>query len=295
MKQANLTDYILLTILSLIWASAFFNIKIATESFGPITISLLRVFFGSIPVLLICFYKKIVIEAFSKDWHWFMLIGFINLVVPFFLISYGVKSVQSNLAAILMSTTPLSSTILGHYYTKNEKFNLKKTLGILIGFAGIIYLFSDNILIDENNFVSALLILLGSTCYVIGGVLTLKISKKKNENVTGSILIWAIIILIPLTIIFEKPWNIIPSIESTISVIYLGIVPTGIAWLLRFRILKKNGLIFQSQVSYLIPIFGIMLGYIFLKELITYKVLVSLLAVVVGIYFVRRADYKTIV
>jgi len=295
MKQANLTDYILLTILSLIWASAFFNIKIATESFGPITISLLRVFFGSIPVLLICFYKKIVIEAFSKDWHWFMLIGFINLVVPFFLISYGVKSVQSNLAAILMSTTPLSSTILGHYYTKNEKFNLKKTLGILIGFAGIIYLFSDNILIDENNFISALLILLGSTCYVIGGVLTLKISKKKNENVTGSILIWAIIILIPLTFIFEKPWNITPSIESTISVIYLGIVPTGIAWLLRFRILKKNGLIFQSQVSYLIPIFGIMLGYIFLKELITYKVLVSLLAVVVGIYFVRRADYKTIV
>ena len=295
MKQANLTDYILLTILSLIWASAFFNIKIATESFGPITISLLRVFFGSIPVLLICFYKKIVIEAFSKDWHWFMLIGFVNLVVPFFLISYGVKSVQSNLAAILMSTTPLSSTILGHYYTKNEKFNLKKTLGILIGFAGIIYLFSDNILIDENNFISALLILLGSTCYVIGGVLTLKISKKKNENVTGSILIWAIIILIPLTLIFEKPWNITPSIESTISVIYLGIVPTGIAWLLRFRILKKNGLIFQSQVSYLIPIFGIMLGYIFLKELITYKVLVSLLAVVIGIYFVRRADYKTIV
>ena len=295
MKQANLTDYILLTILSLIWASAFFNIKIATESFGPITISLLRVFFGSIPVLLICFYKKIVVEAFSKDWYWFMLIGFINLVVPFFLISYGVKSVQSNLAAILMSTTPLSSTILGHYYTKNEKFNLKKTLGILIGFAGIIYLFSDNILIDENNFISALLILLGSTCYVIGGVLTLKISKKKNENVTGSILIWAIIILIPLTLIFEKPWNITPSIESTISVIYLGIVPTGIAWLLRFRILKKNGLIFQSQVSYLIPIFGIMLGYIFLKELITYKVLVSLLAVVVGIYFVRRADYKTIV
>ncbi len=106
MKQANLTDYILLTLLSIIWASAFFNIKIATESFGPMTIAFLRVFFGSIPVLILCFYKKIVIEAFSKDWHWFMLIGLINLVIPFFLIAYGVKSVQSNLAAILMSTTP---------------------------------------------------------------------------------------------------------------------------------------------------------------------------------------------
>jgi drug/metabolite transporter (DMT)-like permease len=292
MRQPKLIDYILLTFLALIWASAFFNIKIATYSYGPITIAFLRVFFGAIPVLLLCFYKKIKIEAFSKDWHWFAMIGFINLVAPFFLISYGVKSVQSNLAAILMSTTPLSSTVLGHFFTKNEKFNLIKTFGILIGFSGIVYLFSDSLLINDNNFISALLILLGSTCYVIGGVLTLKISKKKNENVTGSILIWAIIILIPLVSFIEKPWNLNPSMESTVSVIYLGVVSTGLAWLLRFRILKNNGLIFQSQVSYLIPIFGIILSYIFLKEMITSKILVSLTAVLIGLYFVKKADFK---
>ena len=292
MRQPTLFDYLLLIFLALIWASAFFNIKIATYSFGPITIAFLRVFFGAIPVLLICYYKKIKVEAFSKDWHWFAMIGFINLVAPFYLIAYGVQSVQSNLAAILMSTTPLSSTVLGHFYTKNEKFNFVKTIGILIGFSGILYLFSDNILINENNILSALLILLGSTCYVIGGVLTLKISKKKNENVTGSILIWAVIILIPIVSFTEQPWNINPRLDSTISVIYLGLVSTGIAWLLRFRILVKNGLIFQSQVSYLIPIFGTILSYLFLKELITFKVLISLIAVSIGIYFVRRADNK---
>ena len=292
MKQPKLLDYLLLILLALIWASAFFNIKIATYSFGPITIAFLRVFFGAIPVLLLCYYKKIKIEAFSKDWYWFAMIGFINLVAPFFLIAYGVQSVQSNLAAILMSTTPLSSTVLGHFYTKNEKFNFIKTIGILIGFSGILYLFSDNILINENNFFSAILILLGSTCYVIGGVLTLKISKKKNENVTGSILVWAVLILIPIVSIVEQPWNVSPRLDSTISVIYLGLVSTGIAWLLRFRILVNNGLIFQSQVSYLIPIFGTILSYIFLKELITFKVLISLIAVSVGIYFVRKADNK---
>ena len=292
MRQAKITDYLLLILLALIWASAFFNIKIATYSYGPVTIAFLRVFFGAIPVLLLCYYKNIKIEAFSKDWHWFAMIGFINLVAPFYLIDYGVKSVQSNLAAILMSTTHLSSTVLGHFYTTNEKFNFIKTFGILIGFSGILYLFSDNLLIDENNFLSALLILLGSTCYVIGGVLTLKISKKKNENVTGSILIWATIILIPLVSFIEQPWNLTPRLDSTISVIYLGLVSTGIAWLLRFRILVNNGLIFQSQVSYLIPIFGTILSYIFLKELITTKVLISLIAVSVGIYFVRKADYK---
>ena len=289
MRQPKLLDYLLLVLLALIWASAFFNIKIATYSFGPVTIAFLRVFFGAIPVLLLCYYKDIKIEAFSKDWYWFAMIGFINLVAPFFLIAYGVKSVQSNLAAILMSTTPLSSTVLGHFYTNNEKFNFIKTFGILIGFSGILYLFSDNILINENNFLSAILILLGSTCYVIGGVLTLKISKKKNENVTGSILIWAVIILIPLASFIEQPWDVVPRLDSTISVIYLGLVSTGIAWLLRFRILVNNGLIFQSQVSYLIPIFGTILSYIFLKELITIKVLISLIAVVIGIYFVKKA------
>ena len=147
-------------------------------------------------------------------------------------------------------------------------------------------------MINENNFFSAILILLGSTCYVIGGVLTLKISKKKNENVTGSILVWAVLILIPIASIAEQPWNVSPRLDSAISVIYLGLVSTGIAWLLRFRILVNNGLIFQSQVSYLIPIFGTILSYIFLKELITFKVLISLIAVSVGIYFVRKADNK---
>ena len=287
-------DYLLLSILALIWASAFFNIKIATYSYGPISIAFFRILFGAIPVVLLCLYKKIKIEAFSKDWLWFVVIGIINLVIPFFLIAYGVQEVQSNLAAILMASTPLSATVLAHFFTNNEKINYTKAFGVLLGFSGIVFLFSDNILINENNFLSALIIFIASTFYVIGGILTLKISKKKNENVTASILIWGALIIFPITMFVEQPWNLSPRLDSTISLIYLGIFPTGIAWLLRFRILKKNGLVFQAQVAYLIPIFGIILGYIFLKELITPKVLVAVIAVVVGIYFVKKSNTKKI-
>ena len=290
MREPKIIDYVLLTILALIWSSAFFNIKIATYSYGPVTIAFLRILFGAIPVVALCFYKKIKIEAFSKDWHWFALIGMVNLVIPFFLIAYGVQKVQSNLAAILMASTPLSATILAHFFTKNEKINYRKIFGVLLGFSGIVFLFSDNVLINENNFLSALIIFFASTFYVIGGLLTLKISNKKNENVTASILIWATIFLIPITAYSEQPWNLNPSMESTISVIYLGIVATGFAWLLRFRILITNGLVFQAQVAYLIPIFGIILGYIFLKEVITPKVLVAVAAVIIGIYFVKKSN-----
>ena len=294
MKSPNATDYFILTFLALLWASAFFNIKIATYSYGPITIAFLRIFFGMIPLLLICYFKKIKIEAFSKDWKWFAAIGIINLVIPFFLIAYGVQKVQSNLAAILMSTTPISATILAHFFAEGEKINIIKIFGIVLGFSGIVYLFSENLLINSENLFSALMILLGSTFYVIGGILTLKISNKKNENVTASILIWGAIIACPISLIIEQPWNLNPSLDSTLSLIYLGIFPTGIAWLLRFMILKKNGLVFQSQVAYLIPIFGVILGFIFLNELVTPKILIALCAVVLGIYFVKKAGDKKI-
>ena len=301
MRIPNTFDYILLFVLALIWSSAFFNIKIATYSYGPVMISFLRIFFGAIPVVALCLYKKIKIEAFSKDWYWFAAIGIINLVIPFFLIAYGIQKVQSNLAAILMATTPLSATVLAHFFTINEKINFIKILGVLVGFSGIFFLFSDNILINENNFISAVLILVGSTFYVIGGVLTLKVSNKENENVTSSILIWATIFILPISLIlsyfnpsealmFKQDLHLSHRLDSTLSVIYLGTIPTGIAWLIRFKILKNNGLVFQAQVAYLIPIFGVILGYIFLKELITPKVLIALLAVIIGIYLVKRSN-----
>ena len=290
MRESKNSDYFLLTLLALIWASAFFNIKIATYSYGPLTIAFLRIFFGAIPVILLCFVKKIKIDAFSKDWFRFASIGVINLVIPFFLIAYGVQNVQSNLAAILMASTPLSASLLAHFFAKNEKINLIKSIGVLVGFCGIVFLFSDNILINDNNFLSAVLILLGSTFYVIGGLLTLKISNKKNENVTASILIWGSLVLLPISMIVEQPWNLSPRLDSTLSLLYLGIVSTGIAWLLRFYILKHNGLVFQSQVAYLIPIFGVILGFLILNEEVTPKVIISLIDVIIGIYIVKKGS-----
>ena len=214
----------------------------------------------------------------------------INKKFLFFLIAYGVQKVQSNLAAILMASTPLSATLLAHFFTKNEKINLIKSFGVLIGFSGIIFLFYDNILINENNIFSAFLILFGSCFYVVGGLLTLKISNKENENVTASILIWGTLVLFPISIFIEQPWNLSPRLDSTLSLIYLGISSTGIAWLLRFYILKHNGLVFQAQVAYLIPIFGVILGFLILGELITPKVIISLLAVIIGIYIVKKGS-----
>ena len=150
MTSPKAIDYILLSVLSLIWASAFFNIKIASDSFTPMTIAFGRIFFAALVLVFYCWIKGINIDPFGEHWFWYFLIGTVNLVLPFFFISFGMVKVQSNLGAILMSTAPIYATILGQLFIQDEKINPSKLLGVLIGFLGIVYLFSDDILINQS-------------------------------------------------------------------------------------------------------------------------------------------------
>ena len=288
MREANTFDFSLLILLAIIWGSSFFNIKLATYSYEPITLALVRVIFASIPLLILCKIKNIFIEAFTKNWKPYALIGLCNIAIPFVLIAIGTAKINSYLAAILMSTTPLSGSILAHIFTKDEKLSFLKSLGVLIGFSGIILLFFDKVIINSENYLYALITILGSTFYCIGGLLTLKLRNKKNENVTTSTTLWSVIFLLPFSLIFETPWNSNPTMSATLSLLYLGIVATGLAWLIRFRILTVNGLVFQTQVAYLIPIFGVLFGYFLMDEIITWRVLLSLVIILLGIHIFKK-------
>ena len=288
MREAKSIDLLLLILLGLIWGSSFFNIKIATYSYEPFTLALIRVIFASLPLLLLCKYKGIKIEAFSYNWKPYAIIGMCNIAIPFTLIAIGTSKINSYLAAMLMSTTPMSGSILAHFFTKNEKITLLKSIGIIVGFFGIVFLFFDKLIINERNYVYVLITILGSTFYSIGGILTLKLKNKGNENVTTSTTLWSVIFLFPLSMFFETPWELKPSLESTLALLYLGVVATGLAWLIRFRILTVNGLVFQTQVAYLIPIFGVLFGYFLMDEIITWRVLISLIIIILGIYIVKK-------
>tara|TARA_B100001121_G_scaffold282550_1_gene275992 strand:- start:1079 stop:1966 length:888 start_codon:yes stop_codon:yes gene_type:complete len=293
MREANTLDFSLLILLAIIWGSSFFNIKIATYSYDPITLALVRVIFASVPLLILCRIKQIQVEAFGKNWNWYAIIGLCNIAIPFVLIAIGTSKINSYLAAILMSTTPLSGSILAHLFTKDEKLSFLKTLGVLIGFSGIILLFFDKVIINSENYIYALITILGSTFYCIGGLLTLRLKKEKNENVTTSTTLWSVIFLLPFSILLEAPWNSEPTLVSTLSLLYLGVIATGLAWLIRFRILTVNGLVFQTQVAYLIPIFGIIFGYFLMDETITWRVLVSLAIILIGIYIFKKNNTGT--
>jgi len=290
MKRAKTNDILLLLLLGAIWGSSFFNIKIATYSFEPYTLALVRVIFATLTLLTVSFFYKIKIQAFSKKvWKIYALVGLCNIAIPFSLIAIGTNKVDSYLAAILMSTTPLTGSILAHIFTKNEKITLPKSIGIILGFMGVLLLFFDKLIVNDSNYFFAIIILIGSTFYSISGIMILKYLKKSgNINVTTSTLIWAVIFLLPISLIFEEPLSSTPTLYSIFSLIYLGVVATGFAWWLRFKILAKNGLVFQTQVAYLIPIFGVIFGVLILNEQITWKILASLVIIILGIYIVKK-------
>ena len=289
MHKASLKDFFLLIVLAAIWGSAFFNIKIASDTYTPMAIAFGRIFFAALVMVLYCWMKGIKIDAFGEHWKMYASIGLVNLILPFFFISFGIVKVQSNMAAILMSTAPIFATILGQLFIQDEKINFLKLLGIVIGFLGIVYLFSDDLLINQSNFLYALIIILGPFCYTLGGLFSLKLKHVKNETLTSSILVWAVFMLLPVLFIVENPTELRPSWSSTISLFYLGVVATAIAWLMRFYILKNNGLVFQSQVAYIIPIFGLIFGYLFLGEKITYKIVVALVAVLISTFLIEKS------
>ena len=289
MKEAKATDIFLLLFLGAIWGSSFFNIKIATYSYEPYTLALIRVILATVTMLAVSFLYKVKIYAFSKNWKIYALVGICNITIPFSLIAIGTNKVDSYLAAMLMSTTPMTGSILAHFFTKDEKVTFLKSLGIILGFTGVLLLFFDKLIINGGNYIFVLTIILGSTFYSISSIIILKKLKKSgNINVTTSTLIWSLITLLPLSFILEKPFESTPTLESTLSLVYLGVVATGFAWWLRFKILSKNGIVFQTQVTYLIPIFGVFFGALILDEQITRKIIVSLIIIMSGIYIVKK-------
>ena len=173
--------------------------------------------------------------------------------------------------------------LLDKDFLKPQAFH-KSAIGRVGGLAGIISL--NIFFIIYNLIYSKILfeyLFLCNLMFLIGFLDDLKIKISPSKR-----LALMIIFLFPFSVLFEAPWNASPTIESTLSLLYLGVVATGLAWLIRFRILTVNGLVFQTQVAYLIPIFGIFFGYFLMDEIITWKAIASLVVILVGIYIFKK-------
>lgn len=275
----KLKHWALLIILGAVWGSSFMFIKIATPEFGPIPLVGIRLFIAGALFLPILLQPK-----YLKQIHGFKLkifiLSLLNATIPFTLFSYASYSSDSNMLAILNSSAALLTMIVAYFWI-NEPIGRKQVSGLIIGFIGIIVLVNPSNI--QTSLISSLACLTAASCYAIANVFIQKFTKDiKKVVLIGWSLIFGAITLSPLTIVYFP--TIIPSTEAILSLFWLGAIGTGLAFIGYVRSIETIGAVKTSTVAYFLPVFGIIWGYIFLNEKVTYIVIVGCLMVLLGIF-----------
>ena len=288
-RQPTRTDYIVLFALGALWGSSFGAIKIALHGVTPLTVMSVRILLAGAALLLLILIRKTPLPRGIQNWikiGWMALFG---TLIPFFLVPWGQLQIDSSLAAILMAVNPLFALTLGHFFSDHESFTLRQLLAMLVGFSGILLVFGENAISSINGNIWAQLAVIGAGfCYTISGVIVSRVRGASADSVSASIFICSSVIVFPLWMILEQPWSLHFETESLLALTHLGLVSTGMAFLMRYYIILRAGAVFLSYVAFIIPMFGILFGILFLGETISVNTMGAVVLILSGVYLGRK-------
>lgn len=284
-RRPTFNDTVKLCLLGAIWGSAFLCIDIAVRAFPPVTIAATRVLIGAIVLGTI---SRLAGQTPPRDLTTLMLlvfIGFLNSALPFVLISWGQQYIPGGQSAILMATGPFVALLLSHYMTTDDRFSVYKFMGILMGFAGVIALVgADAVAGHQKPLMGQLAVMCAAASYATSAVFTRLVAHVPALTNSSIVLGTAAFYMVPLALALDRPWTLQPDRRAFLSLLFLGLVPTAFAYLLRFQIVQSVGATFMSQVSYLVPLFAVFWGWLFLGQLPLSQSWVALGLILTGVY-----------
>jgi drug/metabolite transporter (DMT)-like permease len=277
----KLKHWLVFLLLGAIWSSSFMWIKIAVQEVGPITLVAIRVLFGLIFGASMIFIQRIQWPRSFNEWLPFVVLGITNFAMPFFLISWGEKSIDSAVAAILDATVPLFTIVLAHFLLRDDRMTLPKVLGLLIGFMGVVVLLSKDIggspssLLGEAAVVLASVFYAGSSIYVRKTTVdTPGILRSAGPLVSASLFMWL------GAFVFESPIEM-PHLGITwVALLFLGVLGTGLAFVLAYYLIHEIGPTRATMVTYIFPLGGVILGVSFLHEQLTWQLVTGAILIV---------------
>jgi drug/metabolite transporter (DMT)-like permease len=201
------------------------------------------------------------------------VLGISNIAIPFFLISWGEQAIDSGIAAILDATVPLFSIVIAHFALQDDKMTFWKVLGLLIGFGGVVILMSKDIGTSSSSLPGEGAVVLACVFYAISGVYARKnteevpsILRSAGPLVSATAIMW-------IGSFFEKPFTVPHSSITWIALLWLGILGSGLAFVMSYYLIHEIGPTRTSMVTYTFPLGGVLLGTIFLHEQISWQVI----------------------
>jgi len=287
LKPKHWTLFILLGV---IWGSSFLWIKIAVQEIGPVTLVAFRVLFGAITGVLAVLFSRAQWPRRLSDWLNLSLLGIASMAIPFFLISWGEKTIDSAVASVLNATVPLFTIIIAHLFLHDDKMTLPRVIGLLIGFGGVLALLSEDLSARaHSSALGQLAVVVAAVFYAASSVHARRTTQHLPGMVrsaapflSASALMW---IAAPVV---EKPLHI-PTLPITwAALLWLGILGAGVAQIMWYTLIHEIGPTRSTFVTYTLPLGGVILGVVFLGEQLSWQLALGAALILASVVVVNR-------
>jgi drug/metabolite transporter (DMT)-like permease len=280
-------DYALLVLLGLVFGSTYLFISLGLQTIPPVTLAALRALVGFLALMALTLMFGHEIPRDARSWRAFTLIGFFGGALPFTLMSYAQQRIESSLASIIITSMPLFTLALAHAFT-DDRASPRKTVGVFIGFAGILLLLGPAALRGQTNSLLGQLLYLGvALSYAVMGIMIRRLGAGAGTALSRTACSngMAALILVPLAFLVEEPLAMSPSLNSVMGVLGLGLISSTLGQFLVFRLNATAGPNFTSANNYMGPPVGILWGVLLLGEEITWLRIAAMLVIFAGIAF----------
>ena len=281
----ELKDWILLTALAAIWGSAFMFIKISAVDFGPILLVTLRLLIAGLVFMPFLLRKK-KRSLFRAYLPAILIIAIVSNAIPFTMFAYASLGATSNMLGILNGTTAFLTTIIAYFWLK-EAVTSKQIIGLVLGFVGVLILVNPSN--GSTTLIASMCAMIGSLCYAFNAAYLQKYHSNSDKIVLiGWSMLFGGFFMIPLAT-FNLP-NSMPDTNSILALFWLAVISTGVGYLAYVRLIDRIGAVKTVTLTYLLPVFSIIWGAIFLKEQITFFIFGGFIFVMMGMYFANTSN-----
>lgn len=285
----TLSSMLRLICLAAIWGGSFLFMRISANALGPAYLIEARVLFAAVSLLVVAWYMKKRLDFTAHTRHFF-IIGLFNTALPFLLFAYAAQTLPASILSILNSTAAIWGAAIAIVWSRSLP-TLRVIVGLISGVIGVYILVGlDNALLPAGSGAAMIAGVMAACCYGIASNYAKNAPKISSfDNAHGSM--WAACLIV-LPLLPFMPIREMPDVQISISVILLGVVCTGLAYLLYFRLIEDLGPPSALSVTFLIPLFGILWGYLFLGEQVGWNTALGALFVIGGTMLVTGFSIK---
>jgi drug/metabolite transporter (DMT)-like permease len=277
-------EFALLALLATLWGASYTFIKLGVATIPPLTLIAARTLIAGALLLAVMRWRGMSLPRDAANWRRFLFQACLNSVIPFTLIAWAERSLDAGLATILNSTSPIFTFLLTFTITRHEPVTTRKLFGVLAGLAGICLIVGVQALGGLGEQLAAQIAIVAATiCYAGAAIFSRGFASLDPMAPAAGSLLCGAAVLIPISLVVDRPWTLAPSTGSLLALLGLAIFSTALAFVIYFRLIQTLGSVGTTAQAYLRVPIGVTLGVLFLGESLPPTAWIGLGCVVIGV------------